>query len=102
MYILAKKLKIEKSKRKAKWNIFNCADPPFENEMISGAHIEAFGNSKISIDGCLGVFEYSESYIKLKLAKGYIILCGNNLEVAFFENRLITINGKISSLEFCL
>jgi len=85
-----------------RWNILKCSNAVFENDMISGPHTEIFNNTKISIDGCLGVFEYTDTYIKLRLSKGCIILCGTDFNIAFFENRLITVTGKISSVEFCL
>ena len=99
---LAKKLKIEKSKSKPKWNILKCADSVLESDMLSGPHIEIFSNTKIILNGCLGVFEYTDSYIKLKLSKGALILCGANFNIAFFENQSITVAGKISSVEFCI
>ena len=99
---MAKKLKIEKGKSKAKWHILNCADSVLESNIVTNAHTEIFGNGKITIDGCLGVFEYTENYIKLRLNKGALILCGSGFDIAFFENQLITVKGKISSVEFCL
>ena len=99
---MAKKLKIEKGKAKPKWNILGKDAPPFEGEMIIGPHTEIFGNSRINIEGCLGVFEYKDTYLKLKLAKGSVILCGSGFDIVYFENRLITVRGKISSVEFCV
>ncbi len=98
---MSKKLKIEKSKSEPKWNIFNCANTVFEGDIINGPHSEVFGNKKITIDGCFGVIDYNDTYIKLKLIKGCIILCGEGFNIAFFENKLITVTGKISSIEFC-
>ena len=99
---MARKLKIEKSKKKRKWKLIGCADQVLHTDTISGAHIEIFGNSEISIEGCLGVFEYEDSYLKLRLSKGTLILCGSGFDIAYFENRLITVKGKISSVEFCV
>lgn len=99
---MAKKLKIEKCKKRKKWQILNLSNSILESELITGPHTEILGNSKITVDGCLGVFEYTESYIKLRLTKGALILCGNNFDIALFEDSLITIKGKISSVEFCL
>jgi len=94
---LGKRLKIEKSKKKGKWNLIKNGD-----EIIDGAHTEIFGNGKISVDGCMGVLEYRDSHLKLKLSKGSLIICGDEFDIVYFENRLITIKGKISSLEFSL
>lgn len=99
---MGKKLKIEKSKRKTKWNILKSNEEIIDKSLVSGSHIEILGNSKISIDGCLGVYEYRDTYLKLKLNKGVIILCGTDFDITYFENHLITVKGKISSLEFNL
>ncbi len=98
---MAKKLKIEKGKPKEKWNISGLADSIVEKEMITGSYIEIFSNSQIVIDGCLGVFEYTDSYLRLKMQKGYLILCGNCFNITTFEESRITVKGKISSVEFC-
>ncbi len=99
---MSKKLKIEKTAKRQKWHLLDCAEDVFDKDMIAGPHIELFSNSKIVLDGCLGVFEYKDTYIKLRLPKGAVILCGSDLQIVFFENRLITVKGTISSVEFCI
>lgn len=99
---MAKKLKIEKSKPKSKWHIFDCGEILEDKDMIREPHIEIFANNRINIDGCYGVFEYKDTYLKLKLKHGALILCGTGFDIVFFENRLITVKGKISSVEFCM
>ena len=37
---------------------------------------------------------------KLKLNKGNVIICGCGFDIVHFENQLITVKGKITSLEF--
>jgi len=99
---LGKRLKIEKSKKKGKWNLIKNGDEIIDGNVLKGAHTEIFGNGKISVDGCMGVLEYRDSHLKLKLSKGSLIICGDEFDIVYFENRLITIKGKISSLEFSL
>ncbi len=98
---MAKKLKIEKSHRLERWNITG-KEQALDTTILSGPHTEIFGNSRINIDGCLGVAEYRDTYIKLRLQKGTLILCGSGFDIVFFENKVITVKGKISSLEFCM
>ena len=98
---MAKKLKIEKSRRLEKWNLSG-KDEAFDNAMLSGSHTEIFGNNRINIEGCLSVLEYRDTYIKLRLSKGTLILCGSGFDIVFYENKLITVKGKISSVEFCV
>lgn len=102
MWFLAKKYKIEQTKKREKWNILQGIDAFSDKDMITGPHTEIFGNSKINIEGCLGVFEYKDTYLKLRLEKGVLILCGSGFDIVFYEERLISIKGVISSVEFCV
>lgn len=102
VYFLGKKFKVERSKRKEKWNLFRLNDAVLDDDLIKGPHIELFYNNQIVIDGCLGVYEYNDTYLKLRLNKGALIICGENFDIVTFENKMITVKGKISSLEFCL
>ncbi len=95
---MAKKLKIPK--KRSKWRLFRFSGDNSSTEILGSAHLEIFGNSKISIDGCLGVYEYKDTYIKLRIYKGAVIICGSGLNIVYFENRLITICGKICDVEF--
>lgn len=99
---MAKKLKIEKSKKKSGWHLLSCSDDILDKDLISATHTEIFGNNKINIEGCLGVFEYTDTYLKLKLNKGTVILCGSGFDITYFEEKQITVKGKISSVEFCV
>lgn len=97
---MAKRLKIESKAKKEKWKLLGLSDTGIEKEMMSSAHLEIFGNSKINIDGCLGVYEYKDTYLKLRITKGSVIICGSEFNIVYFENRLISIKGKISTVEF--
>lgn len=101
MFSLSKRLKIEKTVKRQKISLSGRDEEAYESA-FSGPHTEIFGNSRINIDGCFGVAEYRDTYIKLRLNKGMLILCGSGFDIVFFENRLITVKGKISSVEFCM
>ena len=95
---MSEKFKFVSKKKKEKINLLG-----IEREReFKGAHIELFSNKEITIDGCCGVFEYGNDYIRLNIGKGSVLLCGNNFDIVFFENQLITVKGNISSLEFCV
>ena len=95
---MAKKIKTPKAKNK--WRLLRLNEEANDSEMLGTAHIEIFGNGKISIEGCLGVYEYKDTYLKLRLIKGSLILCGTGFNITYFENRTIYIKGKISDVEF--
>ncbi len=99
---MAKKLKIEKVKKKNGWNLLSYEDGFLDKDMLTSPHIQIFGHGKINIEGCYGVFEYTDSYLKLKLQKGALILCGSGFDIVFYEDKLMTVKGKISSVEFCV
>lgn len=71
-------------------------------ERVTGAHIEMISNREICIEGCVGVLEYTDAYLKLKLSKGALIIMGSNLDITLFEGKMITICGTVSSVEFCV
>lgn len=96
---MKKKITVGRKKKTEKWNILNLGKD-IENSTISTSHIEIIGNHTLSIDGCKSILEYENEFIKLKLIKGVLILCGNNFDITLFENSSITVKGEISSIEF--
>jgi sporulation protein YqfC len=54
------------------------------------------------IEGCKGVIEYNDNYLKLRLSEGAIVLVGDNFDIVSFEEKTICIKGKINSLEFAV
>ena len=99
---MSKKFKFVSKKPKEKWKIFSLNDDVLESGLSVLPHIEIFGNKEITLEGCRGVFEYSDSYIKLNLGRGSLILCGSGLNIVTFDNCRINIRGKITSVEFCV
>ena len=97
---MAKKIKTDIKHKKGKWNLSGVLESGVTGELLSSSHIEIFGNQRISIDGCLGVYEYKDTYLKLRLSKGSVTLCGSDFNIVYFENRLISVKGKINTIEF--
>ena len=99
---MGKKLNIERSAKSTKWNLFKIDSAILDNDLIKGPHIELFYNNQVVIEGCIGVYEYNDTYLKLRLSKGALILNGEAFDILTFEDKTITVKGKINSLEFCL
>ncbi len=99
---MSKKFKFKSEKPKEKWRIFNCTDVREQTQLAKAPRIELCGNREITVEGCIGVFEYSDTYLKLKLPKGSLIVCGTNFDIYAFEGSTITVKGNMSSLEFCV
>lgn len=99
---MSKKFKFKSEKPKEKWRLFGCSEGDRQAKSLKGPHLELFGNREITAEGCMGVFEYSDTYLKLKLPKGSLILCGCNFDIISFEGTTITVRGVITSVEFCV
>lgn len=96
------KFKFTTSKKNNKFNFITDKSEILNTEIINGTHIEIFSNEKIILEGCRGIIDYENNYIKLQLKKGHIIIIGTDFLISAFENERITVNGKIVSLEFCI
>ena len=88
------------TKKKSKINFFKSREDTVSKTAFSGEYIEFFSDKEVVIDGCKGVVDYADDYIKLRLNKKHIILSGSGFYIYSFENEIISIKGKISSLEF--
>lgn len=96
---LARKLKIESLRKKEKWNLL-ARENKLEKQLLIGPRIELIANKQIVVEGCLGVLEYNENYLKLRLLSAVLILQGEDFDVVSFSDQSILVKGKLNSLEF--
>ena len=94
------KFKFKTAKKKGK--LFRYKDTLEQVKKISGARIEILSNREMSIDGCKGIVEYNDEYIKIRISEGFVVLLGSGFKIPVFDGLLITISGKISNIEFSL
>lgn len=97
---MSSKLKIEKNGKRVKARLFSGAEELMRKNLLKGTHIEMLSNYELSVDGCFGVYEYTDCYIRLNIENGSLIINGSKLDIASFEERTIIIHGNISSVEF--
>ena len=93
---------IFKSKKKNKINLIKDSNEILSSDLLTGSHTEIYSNKKVIIEGCIGIIEYQNELIKLKLKKGFLTLGGSDFLVLSFDNAKIDIKGNIQSLEFCI
>ena len=93
---------IFKSKKKNKINLIKDSNEILSSDLLTGSHTEIYSNKKVIIEGCIGIIEYQNKLIKLKLKKGFLTLGGSDFLVLSFDNSKIDIKGNIQSLEFCI
>lgn len=98
---MGKKIRLEKKPRKKQIWLLGARAIDDANKIL-GTRIELLSNSEITVEGCLGVMEYTDTYLKLRLLKGSVIILGSDFDITMFEDKRISVTGKISSLEFCV
>lgn len=59
------------------------------------------GNEEIYIENYRGIVSYSETQIKLNTTKLPVTIKGSSLLISQIATDEITVQGKISSVEFC-
>ena len=94
-----KKIVLPKQKKKIKW-LLGSQNDDNNDKFPTSSLLEVKGNKTLCLEGCYGVGEYSDKILKLKLKRGYITLYGSGFLITYFENRTITVKGKISTIEF--
>ena len=91
---------IEKGNKKEKLRLSLKDDADFSKAVLSGSRIELFSNTQVVIEGCLGVIEYNDNYLKLRLSGGAVVLMGMDFDIVSFEEKTICIKGKRCSCSF--
>lgn len=69
-------------------------------EDIVKGNIELFGNNQIIVDGCKGVIDYNEDFLKLDLGKIILKVTGRNLVIDSYIYEQVDLKGEIVSVEF--
>ncbi|MBO4734728.1 MAG: YabP/YqfC family sporulation protein [Clostridia bacterium] len=96
------KFKFTSGRQKKKINFLNLGETLDGAKTLSGVKIEMLSNREVTVDGCRGISEYNDFYIKLRVIGGSVIINGKKLEIPVFERPLITVRGIVSSIEFCI
>ena len=96
---MAKKIKIPKKKTKEKLHLFDYNDT-FSAGAVNAAHIEFFSNNRALVERCKGVYEYTDTLIKLNLGGMSGIFVGKNLKILSLEGKNLVITGEIEGLSF--
>ncbi len=69
-------------------------------EDIVKGNIELFGNKQIIVDGCKGVIDYNEDFLKLDLGKIILKVTGRSLVIDSYIYEQVDLKGEIVSVEF--
>ena len=95
---MGNKFKIESKLKKERWLL--STKNTIESNLNEEFHIELAGKQEFTLEGCRGVYEYRNDYIKLRLKNGFTVITGHNFDIINFEGNTITVKGKVLSIEF--
>ncbi|MBO4693633.1 MAG: YabP/YqfC family sporulation protein [Clostridia bacterium] len=93
------KFKFKTNSQKKKLNIFRFNGVTDTGRNLSAPRIEIISNREFSLDGCLGIIEYNDVYVRVKVPRGEITVMGVSLDIPIFDGPIITVKGKIHSVE---
>lgn len=62
--------------------------------------IELNSNTEVTINGCMGMVEYSEEHIAINLGSKIVHFYGSNMEISTFFDFQAVIKGTVISMDF--
>lgn len=71
---------------------------PFE--LTNRPVTEIIGNRHLTVEGCRGIEEYTDIYIKVKTSDGIISAYGTKLNISLLNRSAVTVEGYINRIEF--
>lgn len=87
-------------KKKFRENISDIFDLP-KDTFVDLPKIILTGNREIYVENYRGILEYTDSIIRLNIGANALKVCGEELDIRAIGEEDITLNGTISSIEFC-
>ena len=83
-----------------KWSNHLTSAMNLQDEAIPGQPlIEIFGDCRVLVENHMGVTEYGDSVIRVKVKYGNVCVCGGNLELALMTKGQLIITGCIESVK---
>ncbi|PWM39776.1 MAG: hypothetical protein DBX66_01530 [Clostridiales bacterium] len=71
-----------------------------EASLNNMCQIELMSNREALVDGCKGVVEYNEDFIRLNLGNMTVRFCGRALQLRSMSEESVVIEGYIQSVDF--
>ncbi|MBR5203022.1 MAG: YabP/YqfC family sporulation protein [Clostridia bacterium] len=67
---------------------------------LNEAKIEMLSNREIIVDGCKGIVEYGENFIKINIGELTLDVVGLDLVIESFDGGVAIIRGKFTEINF--
>ena len=75
----------------------------FRDDLLpGGVKIEVYSNKEAIIEGCKGIIEYNEEYIKINIGRGSVVFTGKELYAYSYFCETLVIKGRINNIEYCV
>ena len=58
------------------------------------------GQMELSLENYRGIIEYTHTVVRIQTKSGQIKVTGKNLQVAYYTNDEMKVNGRIDSIEY--
>ena len=61
--------------------------------------VTAVGNSEVYVENFKSIAEYDCKKVKLLTRKGFLSICGERLEILYYDEEEIAVKGRICNIE---
>jgi len=82
-----------------KHKIINLSEIP-KDVIMNVPVVTALGSFEIIVENYGGLIEYTDCLIRIRSKSGQILISGNNLNVDYYTNNEMKIQGTITSINF--
>lgn len=73
----------------------------FPDDVTLGVPILSMtGQMELCLENFRGLMEYTDQFIRIQTKYGQIKVCGNNLQIIYYKNDEMKVNGNIVSIEY--
>lgn len=93
---MRKKIKSDFKPKKEKMRLFGVG----ELSTSAGPTVQLTSNREASVEGCLGVIDYYDNLVKLRIPNGAVVFSGVALHIVSLTDISAEIKGEITSVEF--
>ena len=60
------------------------------------------GTGEIMVEGLRGILDYDAETFRVNTINGIVVVTGKNLEISALTAEAVILQGRISSVEFCI
>lgn len=89
-----------KNRKNSAWNSFISAMSMPEQYNSKQSHIVVSGREELLVDQAVGILEYSEDCVRIRLKQGVLQVLGETLRIDVYTEKNIVICGRLQTISF--